>query len=263
VILKTRHKISNQCLDDICRLMRTLKISQAPRSSAHIKRIFLPEPTTHLTSIRYFCSVCKSLSSVDTRCSNEHCPEKKGFSNRPPTFLRMNLKPQIKDILSRFPSLQSRQQPDSNLIDVYDITHGDVYKKIHEKHGNGFISLTMNVDGVEIAKSSKSSLWVFTFAINEIKRSERFKIQNVIIGGISSGSSKPTRTEMGIYLGSICNELKILENLHRYENNEGTIERLRVFLIAGCMDKPAQALVQNVSEPTGAYGCGKCLIKGK
>ena len=38
---------------------------------------------------------------------------------------------------------------------------------------------------------------------------------------------------------------------------------LKVFLICACMDKPVQALVQNLPEPTAKFGCGKCEIRGK
>ena len=67
---------------------------------------------------------------------------------------------------------------------------------------------------------------------------------------------------MTAYMKPIIDEASILENEHRFEAADGTFLFLKVFLIAGCMDKPAQALIQNISEPNGAYGCGKCCIKG-
>jgi len=53
-----------------------------------------------------------------------------------------------------------------------------------------------------------------------------------------------------------------LETEHRFETCDGQLLFFEVFLLAGCLDKPAQALVQNIGEGTGAYGCGKCLIAG-
>jgi hypothetical protein len=43
--------------------------------------------------------------------------------------------------------------------------------------------------------------------------------------------------------------------------DQGIIWR-RVFLILSCNDKPAQALIQNVGEPHGRFGCGSCTIEG-
>jgi hypothetical protein len=244
--------------------MCLLKVSNAPKGSTNIKRILLSDSTTNFTSPSYYCSKCNKLSSKETNCLNTNCEENKSFTKCPPVFLRMPLKPQIKDVLLRFPSLHLQQQQRSSiLVNSSDISQGDFYKKvIKNEEENNFITLTVNVDGVSIAKSSGSSLWVITFVINELKKSERFQIQNVLIGGIAAGKKKPTRKEMSVYLESIVNELLTLENEHCFENYDGNIEFLKVFLVAGCMDKPAQALVQNIGEPNGAYGCGKCLLQG-
>ncbi|CAF3847057.1 unnamed protein product [Rotaria sp. Silwood1] len=263
IILKNRHSLSNRCLDHICQLMRLVKASNVPKGSAHIKRILLSDSTIHFTSPSYYCSTCNQLSSKETNCSNINCEENKSFTKRPPVFLRMPLKPQIEDILLRFPSLHLQQQRCSTLVNSSDISQGNFYKKVNKnEEENNFITLTMNVDGASIAKSSRSSLWVVTFVINEFKKSERFQVQNVLVGGISAGKSKPTRKEMSVYLQSIVNELLTLENEHGFEDYDGNIKFLKVFLVAGCMDKPAQALVQNIGDPNGAYGCGKCLLRG-
>jgi len=67
---------------------------------------------------------------------------------------------------------------------------------------------------------------------------------------------------MAAYLKPIIDELLNLGNEHRFTFNDENSLFIKVFLIAGSLDKPAQSLVQNLAEPNGAYGCGKCLIKG-
>ncbi|CAF1666639.1 unnamed protein product, partial [Adineta ricciae] len=262
IVLKTRHKLSNRCLDHFCQLMRLLKVQNVPKNSSHIKCILSPTLTTDATSPAYFCAKCNKLSAKETNCTNVECNENKGFTTKPPVFVRLPLKTQIQDVLSRFPALYFQQQSSSNISDSSNITEGLFYKKIVEQEGDGFISLVMNVDGIEISKSSKSSLWVITFVINELKKPDRFRMQNVLVGGIGAGVSKPSRQEMAAYLQPIINELLLLENENRYTMGDGTHSFLKVFLIAGSLDKPAQALVQNLTEINGAYGCGKCLIKG-
>lgn len=38
--------------------------------------------------------------------------------------------------------------------------------------------------------------------------------------------------------------------------------KLKVFAIGATCDKPAQAIVQNIPEPIGKFGCGRCEIPG-
>lgn len=263
VILKNRHDLSNCCLDHICKLMHILKVVNAPKGSEHIKRILLPDSTIQRALPSYYCSKCNKLSSTETHCSNTNCEENKSFTKHPPVFLRMHLKPQIKDVLSRFPSSHFQQRRYSTSTNSSDIFHGDLYRKvINNEENNNFITLTMNVDGVSISKSSKSSLWVITFVINELEKSERFQIQNVLVGGIAECKTKPSRKEMSVYLQSIVNELLILQNEHCFKDCNEHIEFHKIFLLGACMDKPAQAVVQYIGEPNGGYGCGKCLLKG-
>ena len=66
---------------------------------------------------------------------------------------------------------------------------------------------------------------------------------------------------MNVYPQSIVISLLTLGNDHCFEVSDGNIEILRVFLVAGCIDKPTQALVQNIGDPNGAYGCRKCLLR--
>ena len=70
---------------------------------------------------------------------------------------------------------------------------------------------------------------------------------------------------MQAMLKCIIDELKVLENEHVYlvKGLENQMIKLKVFLIGASCDKPAQAIVQNVAEPIGKYGCGRCEIKGK
>lgn len=242
--------------------MRLLKAINVPKSSAHVKRILLSESTANFTASSYFCSKCNQMSSNETSCSNTNCSNNKGFNEAPSVFLRMPLQPQIQDILSRFPSSQFQQQSHPRSASS-NLSNGKFYQRIMNMENEHFLTLTFNVDGIAVSKSSRSSLWVITFVINELKQSDRFRVENVLVGGIGHGKTKPTRQEMAAYLKPIVNELLNLENEHLFTFNDGITLSIKAFLIAGSMDKPAQALVQNISEPTGAYGCGKCSMKGK
>ena len=78
----------------------------------------------------------------------------------------MSLRSQLRNILLRFPSSRFRQLSNSMSNTSSDITAGKIYKTVIKKVGNTFISLVMNVDGIEVSKSSKTSLWIIIFTIN-------------------------------------------------------------------------------------------------
>lgn len=232
-----------------------------PSNFAHIKRILVPEETTNFVPPTFFCSTRKTMSNSEKQCCNLECKESQGFNEKPSIFVRMPLKLQIQNILSRFPSNYFQKVSKHNHDYPSDISQGSIYQHIVKKESN-FISLIMNVDGIEIAKSSQSSLWVISFVINELKKRERYQIQNVLVGGVGAGRSKPSREEMALYLRPIINELLVLEREHRFQTSDNIYLEFKIFLIAGSLDKPAQSIVQNIAECNGAYGCGKCCIMG-
>ena len=109
---------------------------------------------------------------------------------------------QLRDILARASNLNfghQQQTPSATGTEMHDIYQGDVYREIARKEKDDFLSLIMNVDGVQVPKSSSSSLWIITSAINDKKRNERFKMKNIIVGGILSAPSKPSRDHMRVF----------------------------------------------------------------
>ncbi|CAF1363761.1 unnamed protein product [Rotaria sordida] len=271
VLLKIRHRISTKGIDDLCKLLKMLKMSKAPKSFYRIKRLLLPNPSAPTSEfVTYICPVCCEATTSLDHCSNEHCTQHKRFHAPPLYYLRMPILQQLREILDHAPPLNFEQQQEksaSNSDVINDIYDAEAYQNILKKEaGKKFLSLIMNVDGIQIAKNSNLSLWIFTFVINEVKRSERFRLKNVIVGGIVSAVSKPDRHQMQALLSPIVKELLVLEQGEIFTVrglNESSKLHLKTFLIASCCDKPAQSLVQGISEPTGAFGCGRCELQGE
>ncbi|CAF4371299.1 unnamed protein product [Rotaria magnacalcarata] len=146
-------------------------------------------------------------------------------------------------------------------ISMSDIYHGNVYRsmltKIQLNKTNLSLTLMMNVDGVAIGNNTEEPLWIITFTINEIKRGERFRTHNIIIGGVWSCYTKSNRKMMQFLLKSIVEQLKQLQKRHLFQvkacNNE--FKLIQMYLIDACNDKPANSLVQNIAEPIGKYSC--------
>ena len=118
------------------------------------------------------------------------------FEKPPCQFVCMPILSQLRDILARAQYLNFQRQDQSfqPTSTIKDISHGAAYDRILlEQSSTRFISLFMNVDGINIAKSSNTFLWIITFVINELKRTERFKLKNVIVAGVLSCKTKPSR----------------------------------------------------------------------
>ncbi|CAF4994344.1 unnamed protein product, partial [Rotaria sp. Silwood1] len=147
--------------------------------------------------------------------------------------------------------------------ELSDVCDGAVYRKLARTQRDSFITLTLNIDGISIFQSSNRSIWIFTAAINEIARQDRLKLNNMLILAISSSLCKPSKAQMQSMLKPIVQNLKRIENGISFSTPDQAAVWGRVFLILSCNDKPAQALLQNLGEPHGRFGCGDKVSTGK
>src|SRR5262249_54976467 len=97
----------------------------------------------------------------------------------------------------------------------------------------------------------------------------RYDINNILICSISTGDEKPKKDEYSTILQDIVNELKFLEQFgfdvslpSTVKNNNRIYTHFYAFTIAAVGDKPAQALMMNIKDPTGFFSCGWCCIPG-
>ncbi len=99
-----------------------------------------------------------------------------------------------------------------NHLQLLNKCYGDRYKQIQEQEDKRFLNFTLNVDGIQVAKSSNKSVWMFTLVLNELPRAERFKQQNLIVAAIAYCDHKPSRLQMQVILQTLVYQLKHLEN---------------------------------------------------
>ncbi|CAF2094813.1 unnamed protein product [Rotaria magnacalcarata] len=269
VLLKVCHRISTKGVDDVCKLLKIFKTPNAPLNFSRIKRLFLRNSSPTLSSsISFICSACCDASTSSNHCNNINCSQHASYQSPPLQYFKLSILQQLREILAceQDSNFEHQKQPSLNSDSLNDIYDGDKYQHIIKNEIDiRFLTLVMNADGVQVSKDASLSLWIITLAINEIKRSERFKLKNIIIGGIVPCPSKPTRDHMRNVFAPIIQELLTLERGETFEVkslNENPFICLKTYLIACCADKPAQSLVQSISEPIGAYGCGRCEIKG-
>ncbi|CAF4450948.1 unnamed protein product [Rotaria socialis] len=270
VSLKTRHSLSAVCINDLCSLLCLLNVHDAPRSWFHVKKALNKSFGSTLDrTIWFVCPSCKKASDNAFSCSSVSCD----WCFAPPAslptyFYIFNIHEQLNSILAittdvHLSQCSNRTSPLN--FQMRDIIHGDQYQKLLHEQSDDILTLTMSTDGIQPFNCSEKSIWPVTFVINEVKRKKRFCFQNLILGGVWPGPAKPKRFEMSAFLETIIVQLKELEKGYHFRCrlSAGYVTRFfKVFLICACMDKPAQALVQNLPEPTAKFGCGRCEIRG-
>lgn len=242
-------------------------------------QLHLPEPnkfvsTTYLFfkslervdnefSMSFYCSVCWGpRASMDDICTS--CTDKKRSVNY---FISLSMKDQIKKLYSRPGFLETiqyknhrfKEDPD-HIEDIYD---GIIYKECEKTilADPKCISLTWNTDGVQIYECSTYSLWPFFFSVNELPFEERYKPENVILGGLWGCKHKP---HPNVFLQNILLEVQELReqglNVKLFDETEVNV---KVPVILGTCDGPAKTTFFNFKPHSGYCSCPVCLINGE
>lgn len=289
-MLKKKHKCTNTFLIDLLKFLKALKVSNVPFSWYRVKKLVnqteeKENSQERIKSTFYYCPECEQQSSLPNKCTNSHCSNSKDQLILPHSLLVMNVQQQIEQILLSIDQSDlslSTTAASRSLESMTDIIHGKVYatviRSIQHENQNSFVTLTCNIDGVAVYTSSEQTMWTFTACINELRRSIRYSIENIIgranvsnihrfffslsVLAVSVGRKKPSKSIMQKMLVPIVAQLKQLEKPHLYRVSMVTFQMIRVYLIAVSNDKPANSLVQNQSEPNALYGCSKCEIAG-
>lgn len=211
MILKARYHLSHECINDILRLFHECLVD-APTSYKSMKNLLCKQsdfncPQPH---IQYICSSCGLASTSAITCPS--CSASMTTNGSPTCFFNFDLTTRIERVVSFSPNLRlaeiNRRIP-THLVDIED---GECYQQLLiTEQGNEFITLTLNVDGVSPHRASDLSIWPIFLVINEIEKSKRFALENVLVGGVWPGPTKPSREEMYLLFTGIVEQLKALE----------------------------------------------------
>ena len=265
----TRHKLTNEAISDLLYLLNIVfpKSSNYCSSLYKFKKYFdyLVTPVTFcyycpdcVMSIDYpaekICVICKkAYKSVKELCYYLHMSITHQISSL------FNKRTFVNDILHRF---KRKKLNEGHLEDIYD---GSLYKQ-HTISGGilnvwNNLSLTWNVDGTPIFKSSKFSLWPLYLIVNELPYHLRMLKENTLFAGLWFGEMKPN---MQLFLKPLVKELSVLETSGVKVTSPLYPQPFvsKVILLAGTCDLPAKCLVLNSVQFNGYYGCSKCLQPG-
>ncbi|CAF0809163.1 unnamed protein product [Adineta steineri] len=255
ILLKKQHHLSTKCIEDIILLLKSLRVSNTPSSWYKVKRLLSkskPQSTEY-----FICSICDQLT-INKKycqfCSTTHHVEL-------PSFRVFSVKDQLQNILFNHHDIDLYYRKKDLL--TRDIRDASVYQSIRAQHSNLMLTLTINIDGIQPSKGSIKTIWPIILIINELSPDLRFAFHNIILAGLWPGPSKPSRDKMKHLLRPIVDELLLLERGQAFNLLDRGMQTIHVYLIAGCCDKPAQALAQCIVEPIAAFGCGRCEIEGQ
>jgi hypothetical protein len=255
VLLKRKHHLSTNCIDDIIDLLKSLRVPNTPSSWYKVKRLLTDSKP--ISSEYSICSVCEKSMTNKAHCS--HCST--DHSSRLQSFHIFSVTDQLQNILLNGCNLDLLYQ--NNSLSMRDMRDGSFFGSIRAQNPNAILTLTMNIDGVQMSKGSQSSIWPILLVVNELPPTIRFDIENIVLAGVWPGPSKPTRDQIKLLYRPLIDELLRLERGHSFTLSDDRDVVIQVYLIAACCDKPAQAIVQCISEPIAAYGCGRCEIEGE
>ncbi|CAF2953832.1 unnamed protein product [Rotaria sp. Silwood2] len=196
IALKSRHHLSQSCIEDILALLSILGIN-TPSSYKALCTLLRKRSKTHLSpSTHTICPHCENLSHEAYSCTTCGAKYSPILPSKIPLFYTYNISQQLEAILATSPDLVLHNKITIRKTAMKDITDGNVYARLIEDDLGPFITLTMNVDGIQPNKGSDQSIWPVLFVINEIKRKKRYSPENTIIAGMWPGPSKPSRTEI-------------------------------------------------------------------
>lgn len=255
VMLKKQHRLSIKCMDDFICLLNTLSVPNTPSSWHHVKRLLSQSrPTSNHFFLCPTCSQQTTSEQICTSCSTAH-------ACKLPLVHSFSATEQIQSILMNNPDVDLLY--DATPSTMKDIHDGDVFRSIRRTNVGRVLTLTLNIDGVQPSRNAKSTIWPILLVINELPLKRRFALENIILGGVWSAKSKPSRNDARVFLQPLINELLNLEQGYHFVLSDGNYHVVHVYLIASCCDKPAQALAQCLPEPIASFGCGRCEVQGK
>lgn len=263
------HKLSGEALKDLLSLidMHCLVPHALIQSLYKFKRYF--SMLKHPIKKHHYCpNCCLPIDLQCQNCPNPACTEL--FTNNDkPFFVEVPIEDQLKVLFNRngfYNSLEHRfVRNKMNSATIEDIYDGARYQTYMQQGGflseRNNISLTWNTDGVPVFKSSKYNIWPLYFVINELPPKKRWCNDNVILAGLWFGSKKPN---MLTFLKPFTEGMSRLHNgIQLYSPDIMANFTCRVMLLCGTCDLPAKAMVYNMIQFNGNYGCSHCLQSGK
>lgn len=138
-----------------------------------------------------------------------------------------------------------------------DFLHSEEYIKLLEsgdlKEGDELLMLT--IDGAQLYKNKASDCWMWLFESLDMAPNKRYKIANIMMGGLIPGPNKPKNLDSFLYpsLYHVCAIMN--EGLPIWDALDRTLYNSNPFLALALADGPGMSYLNGLVGHSGAYGC--------
>jgi hypothetical protein len=253
-----KHKASWTEIEDILKLINKIhKNNVIPESKYHFLKKFKrgTKAKYNYKCKNIECNVIKEINS-DSKIKSYicECEFENSLNESKPSFVTFSIKDQLQNLIKKYKDLLMfpTSVPEFPIKDVWS---GKIHRNLLKKHRNGFLSLTVNTDGMQIFKSSHTSLWPIIICLNNLPLRYRFLQDNLLICGFHYDKN----LDMSEYLKPFAMELQEINLNGGIETKYGN---LNVYTLLTSLDSPAKAKVQNQKQYNAHYGCCYCKEPG-
>ena len=138
-----------------------------------------------------------------------------------------------------------------------DIFCGSDYLDIveDEKMGDYDTVVMFSIDGAQLYRNKKSDCWIYIWIILDLAPNKRYKIRNIIPGGVIPGPGKPKHLDSFLFPGLAHVSAIQKEGLHIWDGYNRTEAVSHIFLLLALADAVGMAEVSGSVGHHGRKGC--------
>lgn len=206
-------------------------------------------------SQKYFCDLCLSELGFGKLCSNENCTKKDSVSKYLNSFTYMSIKPRLTRLVKNH--IDEIENLKTNNIKYRDLIHSDHFKNISKDNQ---LNLMVYTDGIAISKSNSQNFWPVLIGLCDLPINLRVSIKNKIVYGVWFGKNKPTSD---ILFSTLIEELNSINQTGIVFQKRSITYNFHIQIYGILCDTPAKAIILNMNQFNGYFGCAYCLNPGK
>lgn len=193
--IQIKNQLTTVATSKVCKLMNGMPNTTLKIPVDHRTRNMLAEKNIDY-NVFVICEKCDELNPDHSVCQ---CGQPILKNSKKNNFLiHFPLEVQLRRMLEKhFDAVVQYFNREHKFGEISDFDDGELYKEIRAKNPNVHIlPITMNLDGAQVFKSSRGSLWPLQLYLNFLPPEIRFLPKNIILSTIYFGSKKPNMTNL-------------------------------------------------------------------
>lgn len=257
--MQLKNRFSYASVGSVVKLMNDIPGTQIQIPQNKKKNQKMAAQSTTIVPIYFvICNKCSELTEDGGKCQCGAITKKESKTDN--FIVYFPLVPQICQILRKHFQVIMEYMNRQHCVDsISDVDDGKLFKNLSMKEPSMLLTLTMNVDGANIFRSSHASLWPVQFYLNFLPPALRYLPENIVVTTFYYGQKKPDMTTL---LLPTAKELDFYDESISIKTSANEILSFRLVVLIIACDLPARTAVQNFIGPNGKYGCPFCFHPG-